>query len=187
MLPHIGLGGNWADCGVNYDQWWSERSVGYQQWSYIGWQNLNLLSHPIATLAPQARQAMASGENLNYMTLTPQATHWVASLISWYKIIGLDWPEMMMEFHNWDHSNISSRRTCRAHTARSWRSSPDHSEWRQTLSKWVKLILRAENWCRGWPPEQTRTLQSSRSTRPSTPSSLFRTPTTKLFSLSDNN
>ena len=29
-----------------------------------GWQNLNLLSHPInATLAPQARQAKASGEN----------------------------------------------------------------------------------------------------------------------------
>ena len=39
-----------------------------------GWQNLNLLSHPInATLAPQARQAKASGENLKYMTLAPQA------------------------------------------------------------------------------------------------------------------
>ena len=29
----------------------------------IGWQNLNQLSHPNATLAPPAR---ASGENLNY-------------------------------------------------------------------------------------------------------------------------
>ena len=38
----------------------------------IGWQNLNLLSHPNATLAPQARQAKASSENLNYMTLAPQ-------------------------------------------------------------------------------------------------------------------
>ena len=41
----------------------------------IGWQNLNPLSHPNETLAPQARQAMASGENLNYMrlvTLVPQ-------------------------------------------------------------------------------------------------------------------
>ena len=33
----------------------------------IGWQNLNPLSHPNATLAPQARQARASGENLNYL------------------------------------------------------------------------------------------------------------------------
>ena len=34
----------------------------------IGWQNLNMLSHPIATLAPQARQARQaklSGEILN--------------------------------------------------------------------------------------------------------------------------
>ena len=35
----------------------------------IGWQNLNPLSHPHATLVPQA---MASGENLNYVTLAPQ-------------------------------------------------------------------------------------------------------------------
>ena len=33
----------------------------------IGWQNLNLLSHPNATLAPQARQARPSGEILNYV------------------------------------------------------------------------------------------------------------------------
>ena len=39
----------------------------------IGWQKLNLLSHPNATLAPQAREAKASGENLNYVTLAPQA------------------------------------------------------------------------------------------------------------------
>ena len=39
----------------------------------IGWQNLNLLSHPNATLAPQARQARASDENWNYVTLAPQA------------------------------------------------------------------------------------------------------------------
>ena len=38
----------------------------------IGWQQLNLLSYPNATLAPQARQARASGENLSYMTLVPQ-------------------------------------------------------------------------------------------------------------------
>ena len=34
---------------------------------------LNLLSHPNVTLAPQLRQAKASIENLNYMTLAPQA------------------------------------------------------------------------------------------------------------------
>ena len=34
---------------------------------------IKLLSHPNETLAPQARQAMASGENLNYLTLAPQA------------------------------------------------------------------------------------------------------------------
>ena len=39
----------------------------------IGWQNLNLLSHPNTTLVPQARIARASGENLNYTTLAPQA------------------------------------------------------------------------------------------------------------------
>ena len=39
----------------------------------IGCQKLNLLSHPNATLAPQARQARSSGENFNYMTLAPQA------------------------------------------------------------------------------------------------------------------
>ena len=39
----------------------------------IGWQKLNLLSHTIATLAPQVRQARASGENLNFATLAPQA------------------------------------------------------------------------------------------------------------------
>ena len=33
----------------------------------IEWQNLNLLSHPYAKLAPQARQAKASSENLNYL------------------------------------------------------------------------------------------------------------------------
>ena len=40
----------------------------------IGWQNLNPLSHPNATLAPQARQARASGENLIYMTCDTSAT-----------------------------------------------------------------------------------------------------------------
>ena len=40
----------------------------------IGWQKLNPLSHPNnATLDPQTRQARASGESLNYMTLAPQA------------------------------------------------------------------------------------------------------------------
>ena len=37
----------------------------------IGWQNLNLHSHTDATLAPQARQARASNENLNCTTLAP--------------------------------------------------------------------------------------------------------------------
>ena len=40
----------------------------------IGWQNLNPLSRPNATLAPQARKARASGENLNYVTLALQAS-----------------------------------------------------------------------------------------------------------------
>ena len=37
----------------------------------IGWQNLNPLSQLNATLAPQGRQARASGENLNFLTLAP--------------------------------------------------------------------------------------------------------------------
>ena len=44
-----------------------------EQSSYIGWQNLNPLSHPNATLAPLARQAKASSENFNYTALVPQA------------------------------------------------------------------------------------------------------------------
>ena len=48
-------------------------STSASQWSYAGWQNLNPLSHPDATLAPQTRQARASSENLNNMTLAPQA------------------------------------------------------------------------------------------------------------------
>jgi len=39
----------------------------------IGWQSLNLPSRPGAALAPQARQAGDSGENLNYVALAPQA------------------------------------------------------------------------------------------------------------------
>ena len=39
----------------------------------IGWQNLNSLRQPNETLAPKARQAMDSCENLNYMKLAPQA------------------------------------------------------------------------------------------------------------------
>ena len=35
--------------------------------------NLNPLSCPNTILAPQARQARASGENLNYVTLAPIA------------------------------------------------------------------------------------------------------------------
>ena len=39
----------------------------------IGWQNLNPLYQPNVILAPQTRQARASGENLNYVALMPQA------------------------------------------------------------------------------------------------------------------
>ena len=44
--------------------------AGCYQWSYTGYQKINPLSHPNATLAPQAR---VSGENLYYVTLAPQA------------------------------------------------------------------------------------------------------------------
>ena len=57
----------------------------------IGWQNLNPLSQRNATLAPQARQARASGENLNYVTLAPlakEAKCWnfelLAESLVWY-------------------------------------------------------------------------------------------------------
>ena len=49
----------------------------------LGWLNSNLLSHPNATLAPQARQAMASGENFNYMTLVAQARQARPSGVIW--------------------------------------------------------------------------------------------------------
>ena len=55
----------------------------------IGWQNLNPLSHPNTTLAPQAMEARASGENLNYVTLALQARWWwhgelLAESLVWY-------------------------------------------------------------------------------------------------------
>ena len=51
------------------DNIWSEQGNDHT----IGWQNLNPLSHPNATLATQDRQARDSGENLNYVTQTRQA------------------------------------------------------------------------------------------------------------------
>ena len=48
----------------------------------IGWQNLNQLSHPNTTLAPQARQARTSGENLNYLTIALQDTDILSMIIS---------------------------------------------------------------------------------------------------------
>ena len=45
----------------------------WSQWSYIERHKSNPLSHPNETLAPQARHARVSGENLNYVTLAPQA------------------------------------------------------------------------------------------------------------------
>ena len=49
--------------------WSREWAVGNDH--TIGWQQLNLLGQPKATLAPQASQAGAGRENLNYETLAP--------------------------------------------------------------------------------------------------------------------
>ena len=49
---------------------WRNNKTGGTNDLTKGWQNLNQLSHPNATLAPQVR---ASGENLNCMTLARQA------------------------------------------------------------------------------------------------------------------
>ena len=65
--------------------WWCLKTIKYlawstadhalmiliHQWSY--YRMAKLLSQPNATLAPQTRQAKASGHNLNYLTLAPQA------------------------------------------------------------------------------------------------------------------
>ena len=39
----------------------------------IGWQKINPLSHPDATLAPQAMKEGPVVKNLNYVTLAPHA------------------------------------------------------------------------------------------------------------------
>ena len=57
---------------------WENNTLSHQ-WSYEGWQNFILQSQPIATLAPQARQARASGENLNYIIL-----HSTTSKVKWW-------------------------------------------------------------------------------------------------------
>ena len=54
--------------GAGYE--WLQEIPGTGNDLTIGCQNLNPLSHPNPTLAPQAR---ASGANLNYVTLAPQA------------------------------------------------------------------------------------------------------------------
>ena len=46
----------------------------------IGWQNLNLLSLPNSTLAPQARQVRPSGEILNYLLSCSSDDNLVRSL-----------------------------------------------------------------------------------------------------------
>ena len=81
LCPGESSGGGWFISDTNHphtDHWSTKLSVVVIQIRTIltndltiGWQNLNLLSHTNATLAPQARQAKASGENLNYMTLLP--------------------------------------------------------------------------------------------------------------------
>ena len=56
--------------GAGYE--WLQEIPGTGNDLTVGCQNLNQLSHPNPTLAPQARQARVSGENLNYVTLAPQ-------------------------------------------------------------------------------------------------------------------
>ena len=87
-----------TSCDDKYDLTWS-------QWSYYRMAKFNLLSHPNPTLAPQARQARASGENLNYLTLAPQARPSGEILnysLSWYSdilsmIIAWSWWEFWTE------------------------------------------------------------------------------------------
>ena len=53
---------------------------------YIGWQNLNLLSQPNATLVPQVRKARASGEIFNYLLSRYsdilKHDHWIVVLMN---------------------------------------------------------------------------------------------------------
>ena len=63
-----------ADCLQSCSKNWDNQRVGGVQWSYYRMEKNKSTESPYnATLAPQARQAKASGENLNYVTLASQA------------------------------------------------------------------------------------------------------------------
>ena len=61
---YIKLWRHWALPALWFSYHEGNCKVSRDQWSYIGWQNLNPQSHPNATLAPQARQARANYELL---------------------------------------------------------------------------------------------------------------------------
>ena len=80
----------------------------------IGWQKLNPLSHPNATLAPQARQARASGEKFERLTLAPQARpsgEILNYLLSRYSdILKYDhWVQETMHHQNLSHEQQKER------------------------------------------------------------------------------
>ena len=100
----------------------------------IGWQKLNLLSHPNATLAPQVRQARASGENLNYATLAPQARQERASgenlnyLLRHYSdilVISLMW-STCLQMKTFLQTNIVEECEC-VRAGRGWYARSSHS------------------------------------------------------------
>ena len=63
-----------TECSLSCSEWrWLQDTMVSGNDHTVGWQNLNSLRQPNETLAPKARQAMDSCENLNYMKLAPQA------------------------------------------------------------------------------------------------------------------
>ena len=73
----------------------------------IGWQNLNPLSHPNTTLAPQARQARLSGEIITEsLVWHPKYDHWVLLCfqIRWWFVVS-DWV-----WELWNSSSPQQRR-----------------------------------------------------------------------------
>ena len=75
LCPGESSGGGWfiSDTNHPHTDHWSTKL--FTNDLTIGWQNLNLLSHTNATLAPQARQARDSGE-LCDTSATSKATWW---------------------------------------------------------------------------------------------------------------
>ena len=117
--------------------------ISCSKWSYIGCQNWNLLSHPNATLAPQARQARASelrGTSANSKAsgeLLAESLVWYPGKIMGYTLVSGQTPPGHHQLRPGISSCIFSRSD---HVNKPWQTS-SNLETCQSNSNKIKINL----------------------------------------------